>query len=336
VDKEYVNIDNSQRRQAVVDYISNFPECHIEEVVKHCDKIGMASRVTVRKIIDELVKEGLVKKERSKSNSKSVKLDVDPQNLLVIIPQNLERIFSEFSLFMDELSKIPYSEDNIRFRMTNSLLKKTIDNVSDHHNLSDALVSIPFIILDVINDVITFSLLFELPKKTPSSTHVSKLYSKYFESLNKMYLQASLKLSDAKVTLHDTSSEYFRYAAYLESKEQSGFRKACYLVYLCYRYDIAKEMYRVLDLLWIKNIESVSLMYNRWYLEGLFLDYDRDRQSKFDIHYVSKLEELRKNNNHLAYNNEMLNKIHKAINLYIVLERFLPNEGKVHLSGSGY
>ncbi len=136
--------------------------------------------------------------------------------------------------------------------------------------------------------------------------------------------------------MYDTSSEYFRYEAYLHSKEYPSFKKACYLAYLCYLYNIADSMYKVLDLLWIKNIESVSLIYDRWYMESLFLEYDGSNFIKTYPVYVSQMEQLRKYDKHLQYANKTINKIHEGINCYIVLERYLPNEGKGYINTSGF
>ena len=211
-----------------------------------------------------------------------------------------------------------------------------MDENSERNNAGDALTSIPFIMLDVINDVVTFSFLFLLPQKIVTISSFSKIYSNYFEKLATLYPTVSSKLSDATLTWYDTNSKYFQYTAYVASKEKSGFSKVGYLAYQCYRYDIAKEMYEVLDLLWIKNIEAVSLMYNRWYMDTLFMEQQRNEQSRFDQHYASQLKHLEKHNEHLSYNNEMLNKIHKAINLYIVLDRFSPHVENWRVTGSGY
>jgi hypothetical protein len=334
--KDYHGISNTKRRQEILNYISKYPGCNIEDVVRRLDKDGIASRMVTRKLLNELRQENIVKGDLEKDNSRSYKLCVDPQNLLVTVPKNLEELFFMCESFIDKVGKISHSKAEIRSRLAKSIFEETMDKNAERNNEGNALTSIPFIMLDVINDVSTFSFLFLLPQKIVTISSFSKIYSNYFEKLAALYPTISSKLSDATFTWHNTKSKYFQYAAYLESKERSGFSKVGYLAYQCYRYDIAKEMYEVLDLLWIKNMEAVSLMYNSWYMDSLFMADQRDKDGRFDQHYATRLEYLEKHNEYLSHNNETLNKIHEAINLYIVLERFSPDLERWRVSDSGH
>ncbi|HYF98873.1 MAG TPA: hypothetical protein VD815_02150 [Candidatus Saccharimonadales bacterium] len=338
--KDYVDISNTTRRQSILNFITLHPSCSVEDVVRRLKDEEIASRMTVRHVLEELIDEGTITKVKDKNNSRSVKLYVDPQNLLVTVPQNLEEIFLRFESFIDKVGKISQNKDEIKLRMANSIFEETIDKNGNENTQmekwGDSLASIPFVILDIINDVFTFSFLFLFPKKNVGFSSFSKVYSAYFERLAKMYSSISSKLADVHSTQYDTTSEHFRYVVYLESKEKPGFKKVGFLAYMCYRYNIAKEMYEVLDLLWIKNIDAVSLLYDRSYMDLLFMDYNSrcDRASS-DRFSASHLEYLEKYNEHLSYNNEILNKIHEAVNLYIVLERFLPDVENWRVSSSG-
>lgn len=323
--KDYHGISNIKRRQEILNYIREKSGCNKEAVVQSLDKDGIASRMVTLKILSELEQENIIRVDWEKDNSRSCKLYVDPQNLLVTVPKSLEDIFFRFESFLDIVGKISQSEIEISSRMDSSIFGETLDKNTERNYKGNALTSIPFIMLDVINDIITFSFLFFLSRKIGSISSLSKVYSNYFEKLATIYPTISSKLSDATSTYYDTVSKSFQYMTFLKSKDKSGFKKVGYLTYLCYQYDIAKEMYEVLDLLWINNVESVSKVYDQWYIDNLFRDHNRNRYTRSDQFYVSHLEQLRMHNDHLVHNNENLNKIHEAINLYIALERYSPD-----------
>jgi Fe2+ or Zn2+ uptake regulation protein len=340
VRKDYHSITNTQRRKAILDYITNHQGCNKEDVVRRLDKDEIASRVTVRKLLYDLIAEGSIMEDTNKDNARSVKLYIDHKNLLVSVPKNIEEILLKFESFTHKVGKIAQSEVELRHRMANSIFEETINEARDESNQikdwGDALTSIPFIMLDIINDIVTFSLLFLLPRNTINLSVFSKICSNYFEKLAIMYPTISCNLSEATSNRFDTTSEYFRYSAYLQSKEHAGFRKVCYLAYQCYRFEMAEEMYKVLDLLWIKNIESVSLMYDRGYMISLLMSNEMGRKSHLSQVFLSHPENMKRHTNHLVYNNAMLNKIHEAINFYLVSGEYLSNQGKWTIHDSGY
>lgn len=317
-------INNSNRRQAIIDFVKSHPECDKEVVIEYCKDKGIASRLTVRKTIDELQGEEILKIIKKKNNSKSYKLTVNSENLLVIIPRDLAEIFVQFKDFADTVKKLSQNENEIRHRIENSIYGHSIGEDYQYYRLTESVPLLPYIIIDIINDVFTFYFICILPKKIDDQNHISKLNLIYFENISRMYSYLSKEL---RTLLPDNESSPstmdFPEEFYLKSKRYNNFTKACYISYLCAIFGIEDELYNVLDLLWIRNVETVSLMY------ASDLEYVFTEKELFEMNYktslssVHHMSQLKASNKHLVYNNDMLNKMHDAINSFILTGRGL-------------
>lgn len=322
VDEQNISIINKQRRNAIIDYVKKNPQCYKEKVVEHCTRIEVASRMTARKIIDELKQEGILNVYKEKNNSKSYKLVVNSENLLLIIPQDLEEIFVQFKNFVDIVNKIPIGKDEIHSRVENSIYHDCIDE--EHYDkLQQSVSLLPCIMIDVINDVFTFSFIFTLNKKIDKS-YLPKIYPNYFEIINKMYLYVSEGPRDDVLYYKNGSShDSYLYQDYLESKKYSNFIKVSYLAYLCTIFGIEENLYKVLDLLWVKNVDTVSLMYYND-LEKIFFRYNNHKnRSSIHPYLYHNVSQLKKYDEHYMYNNDILNKIHEGLNYFIVMDEGL-------------
>ena len=325
--------NNGYRSQAIIDFVKSHPECDKEEVVRHCFEKGIASRLTVRKIIKDLEKDGILNVIKEKDNSKSYKLTVNSENLLVIIPKDLEEIFAQFKVFLDTVKKIPLDENEIISMVENSIYSGKISNqrvdsysINEIDLIKQSISLLPYIMVDIISDVITFSFIFTLHKKIDANDF-PRLYLHYFKIINKMYLQI-LGLMPENVLLNKNIS--FEpppiYKHYLASKKYGNFIKVGYLAYLCTFFGIDEVLYRLLDLLWIKNIDTVSFMYNED-LKDIFDDYEYRETSVLFAHQVMFCDKtkLKRYDGHDDYDNEMLNKLHEGLECFILMGKGLGN-----------
>ena len=100
-----------------------------------------------------------------------------------------------------------------------------------------------------------------LPQKIDNPIHVAKLYSIYFEYLSRMYLYVPKEIPETEFSL---DLNHFResalYKSYKNSNTYSNFAKVYELVGKCRILGIEADLYNVLDLLWIKNIEYISII----------------------------------------------------------------------------
>ncbi len=308
---------------AVIEYVKENSKCNKQKVVEYCKNEGIASRVTVMNAIAELQTNRILNVDKERRNSKHYKLTVDADSLLVILPLELDKIFIQFQDFVDTLNKLSQNEDEIHNRVKNSIYGDYINELH-YDRIRQSLTFLPYVVIDIINDVFTFSFIFIWSKKIDDQNQFSKLYSIYFENISRLYSYLSKKLFD-NIPADNVfpSRTYPLYENYLKSKKHNNFTKICYLAYLCTMFGIEDNLFKVLDLLWIKNIESVSLMYKNE-LENVILykmEYERRTHSAPKLY--PDISQLKTTNKHREYNNDILNKIHDGINYFILMEKGL-------------
>src|SRR4051794_37582875 len=103
---EDVSNSGKKRRESIINYVKRNPGCDKQKVIKYCEVKEVGSRIPVRTSIDKLIEEGILMIEKTKKNSRSYKLTVASENLLVTIPQDLEEILIGFQNFVDIIKKI--------------------------------------------------------------------------------------------------------------------------------------------------------------------------------------------------------------------------------------
>ncbi len=145
-----------------------------------------------------------------------------------------------------------------------------------------------------------------MTKKIDDQNYISKLYSIYFENILKMYSYTAEKLQDFISSLDRPSLEKsIVYQNYMNSQNKINFDKVCEAVRVCDILDIKGSIYGVLNLLWIKNIDSA------------FLSYDL-------IHNQILIETCRKQFNRphgsIVSDTDKLNMIYDSITVFILYE----------------
>ena len=296
-----ISEEHKRRRQEVIDYIKKHPECNKQDVINYCTKKGIGTRVPIRNIIDDLEEEGIIKKEKRKKNSRSFKLTLNSENILAIVPQDLEQIFTQFKHFVKAVKKLCKERPEIYHKPMNPLQTVKI-NLDSIWNLAP---SLPYHLIDLINDIYQFYFIFILPNKLGRQNIIMTLYSSYFETLSKMYFHVSKELSD-NIPSYDISliKDSNLYKSYIESKKETIFGKVYSLVKTCRILNIEEELFETLDLLWIKNIDVIILLYNIKFHPLFYTAY----QQKLQIKY-----------NDFINNNETLKKIHLCIDNFIFM-----------------
>lgn len=158
-------IDNEFRKKAITDFIIKNQGCNKRQVVDYCTEKGYASRETVYNMLYELKNDGIVTESRKKINSKVMILTVDSNNLLIILPQELEVLFNKFNEFMSA---------------TSNRIKELIDGkyqIKDPQKSVDRLVSALYSTIDIIHDLYSIYFFFELPKKVARQDQIQYLFA---------------------------------------------------------------------------------------------------------------------------------------------------------------
>lgn len=80
------------RASWIQNFIINNQGCIKERIVDAADREGVASRMTILKILNLLIKKGIVREHKTKPNSKSGKLYIDEKNPAIQIPRKISEI----------------------------------------------------------------------------------------------------------------------------------------------------------------------------------------------------------------------------------------------------
>ena len=295
-EKEEFNLGNPVLRKAIIDFVRMNPECQKEDVVNHCIEAG--SRVTIFKELKELIVEGILDKGKQRDNNRSYKLTLNSDNLLLTIPHDLGRVLEEFKTFDDKLKQKETEGISLNYNVTNSGHK----DWKFYKGIRSDVPLLSYYLIDIINDVDTFYFIVILPSKIHDNVSLHKLYAIYFENLGKMYSYLSKDTPRVNKLKDDTSIETSnRFKSYIKSKGESIFGKVWNLANICRVIGIEDHLYDVLDYLWLKNEESVVLLYG----VNKFSD-------EYFIHSKLKEEPIA-----FQYSNRILNKIHNQIEFFI-------------------
>jgi hypothetical protein len=299
-------IDSGQiRRKCIIEYVKNNPECEKEDVISYCTKIGEGSRVTLSKSINDLIKDGILNEGKEKKNSKSYKLTIASENLLLIIPKDLEDIFTELKLFI----KIIKKRIGNGVTLSNEPLENRITKRFEYES-KQSFLFLPYYVMEIINNLYTFYFNFVSPKKIENKNTVIKLYSSYFNNLSEAYYYILEELGNAiaNSNYNPTSIRSKMYKGHFESEQPELF-PIYRTARMCRINGVEKELYSILNILWKRNEDTCKLLYG--------LDLDIQIQEK---HYTFN----RKNDNLFEdkdtseiQDNKTLKKIHFFIDDYI-------------------
>jgi hypothetical protein len=173
-----------ERRQLrIIDFIVSNQGCNKEEVVRALNADELSSRMTTRRHLDELIENGIIKRIKSKSNSRDWKLSVDEFNPVTLVPrelENFEKIF--FKLYEKALTK--YNEVNPigMFKLKHS------------HKLSAGSIDLMLYPLHLFHDVVNIyntHSIFLWPEKVSDKAALKTLYFEVFSKISEMHFRIS-------------------------------------------------------------------------------------------------------------------------------------------------
>ncbi|MGD9533896.1 MAG: hypothetical protein AB7V56_09030 [Candidatus Nitrosocosmicus sp.] len=318
ISEENFSLSKQSRRNCVIDYITKNPECNKEAVISYCTDKGEGSRVTLGDTIKELIKEGVLKDGKAKRNAKSHKLTVVTENVLITFPQDLDEVLVLFKNFVDTVYDLMKDEKEIRNRILNSLYESYM-NESNCDRVLESLPLLPYIIIDIIDDIFNFYFIFILGRKITDPKYLSKIYAYYFGQLSRMYSYISTNPND--ISIKSVFTKYPQEKNYLRSKKYDNFTRVCYAAYLCTYFGIENRLYQILDYVWIKHIESISLIYSDELNRIIYFDSIEYERRKLIPNLYPKISNLNVSIKH--YEDDLLNKLHNGVNFFILLNKGL-------------
>jgi hypothetical protein len=223
-------LDESRRRELIINFVSTHQGCTAEDIVKGQNKIG---RKKVFKILNELKKEAIILSEQSETNRRNIKLFVNGNNLLVSVPRQLE-----------EFNKVFFD-----------LLMKAEEKVSDKTNYEQDLIYDLILIYQHVVGIYLLNSLLIWPKILKDKNSLNNLYTMFFGKI----VEIQSKLSEIfKVTDFLPPFNQATVAAVDSPLSNSLITDSFHLspanmlriVDVCKRYQILNEVKPVLDVAW--------------------------------------------------------------------------------------
>jgi hypothetical protein len=250
-------IDNNRRRELILDFISKNQGCNKQTVVHYFDPSQSESltenmsiseinisKKTIYRLIEELVEEGLVRVEKERSNSRDLKLFVDKNNPLVLIPQQFERIESIYNVLLNRFQNFYDS----RFKMMDDSPDNIDVRVSAFTDFfTYPLDQLPTIILRIISDSVTFHSQMIWPNKIHDEDSLRKLLVKSYMKL------ASLSMDNIKFlnAIHSDRSDRIQ-SSYSAMSRVGTIIELMYITRrICDEKGFKKELEELFDLLWM-------------------------------------------------------------------------------------
>ena len=270
-------IDNSTRRKKITNYIINNPGCNIQDIVKDGEKNGYGAKKTIEKILDELEKENILRKSKEKPNSKQYQLFIDKENLFLIIPSQLDELFSRLKIFMEQLKGMyfkPFADwPNFDYDL---VINRFNSETEKMYYILGRILQLPIVIVDIINDAFMFHHYCIWPTKITNQQILTKLISLYFTKIAEMNIYLFKEIDNLKNHFIEFDKIFPKnlhiYQSYAYSKSyHSPLRKIISLEHSCQLPCLGDELDFVLDYLWEINKDYLIYIYPELNIYG-FVD----------------------------------------------------------------
>lgn len=89
-------VSKEQRKDIIIKYILDKPNIEEKQVLDYCIDRGIGSKVTVSEAIKELLETGILNSGKQRQNTKSYSLSVNTDKLLIIAPNDVNKLLNEF------------------------------------------------------------------------------------------------------------------------------------------------------------------------------------------------------------------------------------------------
>jgi hypothetical protein len=268
-------LNNKERQKKIIEYIIAHQGCNKEKAFKGVEKY--MARVTFFNLIKELEEEGtIIEGEKEKPKSRDHKLFVNTNNLLVIVPNELEKFEKAFTLLLEKAK-----------RESDYYIKK-----SELSTVYDIISQLLFIFYEMVNVYHLHSLI-SWPLMVLETDTLKKLYTIVFTKISDMQIRIyenlrSSKFSNANLMLQSTIIRKQLYSTDKLIKYCETFSKL----------GMKKQIESVLDCLWEIKASYIQDAYPEpWIYKWNFKKEDGWR----------KLIELQKQNPHQTYESYLNN-----------------------------
>ena len=295
------------REKMITRYIMNHPGCSRNKVIEYCARTnGGPVKKTVEGILQKLEDDGIVTEKPNPNDKRAFCYTVESENLLEILPKDLENIFSELFAFTKLIKQMIENGNPVGEKPLPNHISEIVT-----YEAKSSLPFLPYYITEIITSFYMFYFSFVVPQKIENQKLINKLYSWYFENLSKVY---SFLLTELSNTLSSSGNIAMFVKSQMNVGNFENERPGLYPVYrtvrICRIIGIEEQLFNVLHELWIRNEKSASLLYA--------LNDNGDALSKKDsISKVCDASIFESKYKDLVKNNKTLRKIHHLVDCYI-------------------
>lgn len=271
VGKELLDINDKSRKEDIINFLRNNPGCSKEELVRGVK--NTVSKKTVIKILKELEKEEQIKIEKEKPNSRSYKLFLCSENILIVLDKQIRDINGDFrkllekiEVVMPELTLLPFT--NKKNRDTNLRMILFYEQL-------------PLFILKYLMQCLLLKSIIVWPKFIQKEELRNKLNSLLFSEVSKIISDYSNYYNNklTKNNIHQVN--YNPNISDELIKLENNILYFAFFLLICKKKGIAKEFENLVDKIWLINSDVQMYLHPEAIRYNLSYEYGKDDWRKY-------------------------------------------------------
>lgn len=285
VGKESLISDKKYQRDEIINFLMNNPGCSKGDLVRGVKNI--VSEKLLEKILKELKRDGLVKIEKEKPNSRAYKLFVCSENILIVLNNQIRDFNEEFKKLLQKVEAVIPELNLLPF--TNK------ENRDKNFIMILFYEQLPLFILKYLMQCFLLKSIAVWPKIIQKKEIISQLNSLVFTEISKTVSDYSnfynIKLS--KSNIHNEN--YNPNISDELTKLENNILYFAFFLLICKKKGIAKEFENIVDKIWLINSDVQIYLHPEAIRYNLSYEYGKDDWRKYLKLYRQKIEDLKNN-----------------------------------------
>ena len=285
VGKESLILDKKYQRDEIINFLMNNPGCSKGDLVRGVKNI--VSKKLLEKILKELKRDGLVKIEKEKPNSRAYKLFVCSENILIVLNNQIRDFNEEFKKLLQKVEAVIPELNLLPF--TNK------ENRDKNFIMILFYEQLPLFILKYLMQCFLLKSIAVWPKIIQKKEVISQLNSLVFTEISKTVSDYSnfynIKLS--KSNIHNEN--YNPNISDELTKLENNILYFAFFLLICKKKGIAKEFENIVDKIWLINSDVQIYLHPEAIRYNLSYEYGKDDWRKYLKLYRQKIEDLKNN-----------------------------------------
>jgi hypothetical protein len=281
-------INDNIRKEEILNFLSSNPGCTKEALVKGVKNI--ASKKTVLKILNELEIDELIILKKDRPNSRSYKLFLCNDNILIILNKQIQDFNYEFKKFLQ----------NIEAAIPDFVLLPDNNKVNRDKNFMMMIIyeQLPLFILKYLMQCILLKSMVVWPKIIQKNETINKLNLLVFTEISKIISDYSIFYNNK---LSKNNSHQVNYNPNIHdelTKLENNILYFAFFLLICKKKGIDKEFENVIDKIWLINSDVQRYLHPEASHYNLSYDYGKDdwrKYLKLYRQYLAKIEKLQNN-----------------------------------------